>query len=432
MYKIAYGNNELFFDLPAGISAAIARLKKQTPIADVKNALSESLAQPIDSPVLPDLAAGIKRVAIAVTDASRSCPHQLLLTPILSQLHKAGIKNDNIHIIIAAGLHKASTKAEKQYLLSARIVNNYPVSDHIASDKNRLVSLGYTKAGIPISINKTAYESDLLISVGMLEPHQYAGYSGGSKTVAIGLAGADTICAMHSIDLLKQKRVALGNIADNPFRQALDEIAAAAGLKFCLNIIQNTDKEITHLAAGNPKGVFNVLAEYARSAFSFYIQHPYPIVIAGIESPKDANLYQLSRAAGYLAYNNRPAVTKGGVIILAGGCAQGIGEGKGEQGFYRLMRKFNNNPDELILRLETEKSIPGGQRAYVTAETLKHCRVIVVGSKYPKLFQDIGFIPADNISQAIQIAQDNLRYPVKKLLIVPQGTQTLIKSKSGF
>lgn len=427
MYRIAYGKQGLRFELPEEINACLADLSPSLAISDIAQGLRESLQQPLASPPLRELARPGDKVCLAITDASRPCPNKLLLPPILAELKHAGVKDKDICIIIATGLHRPSTKAERAAMLGTEILRRYRVIDHVATDSAQSQRVGQTKDGVPIIINKLAYEADLLVATGVVEPHQYAGYSGGGKTVAIGLAGEETIRYTHSLAMIKKDGVSVGNILNNPFRRAVEEIAKQVGLRFIVNVVLNKKQQVAHLAAGDSEAVFEALADKISTV---YVDHPYQVVIAGVGHPKGDNLYQLSRAASYIALNKNPAVTKGGIIILAACASEGIGGGLAERGFYELMSRATD-PDDIISRLEGNV-LPGAQRAYVMARTLKYCRVMVVGSRCPELVGQVGFIPAPDIPRALELASE-IAGGVDEVLIVPNGMQTLIsiREKNG-
>jgi nickel-dependent lactate racemase len=230
MYRIAYGKQGLTFELPEGIKVCQAALSPSPAISDIAYDLKESIQSPLSSPPLRELARPGDKVCLAITDASRPCPNKLLLPPILDELKYAGIPDADINIIIATGLHRPSTRAEKEAMLGTETLRRYRVVDHVATDMAQLEVIGQTEDGVPIVINKLAYEADLLLATGVVELHQYAGYSGGGKTVAIGLAGEETIRYTHSLAMLKKRGVSVGNVFRNPFRQAVEEIAGRVDL----------------------------------------------------------------------------------------------------------------------------------------------------------------------------------------------------------
>jgi nickel-dependent lactate racemase len=429
MYCIAYGRQGLSFELPEGVRVRLAVPDPHPAVPDIAQVLEESLRRPLASPPLRDLARPGDRVCIAITDASRPCPHKLLLPPILAGLRHAGVSDKDVYIIIATGLHRPSTEKEKEALLGDEIPRRYRLIDHLAAEPGQLEHLGRTEDGIPITVNRLAYEADLLLATGVVELHQYAGYSGGGKTVGIGLAGEPTIRRVHSLAMLERTGIGVGNVCGNPFRQAVEEIARAAGLRFVVNVVLNQRQQVAHLAAGEPRAVLAALADSVRRMSSVGIDRPCRLVIAGVGYPKDANLYQLSRAASYLAYGPNPAVAEGGVIILAAEDEEGIGGGLAEQGFYELMSRAAD-PNQVIARLKRDEGQPGGQRAYVMAQVLKICRVMIVGSRYPELARRIGFIPAEDMPQALGLARRMLGV-LDEALIVPRGMQTLVDVSAG-
>jgi nickel-dependent lactate racemase len=424
MYYVAYGEHNLSFELPEGVSGRVVCPDVPPVISDVDSAVRRGLCQPLNSAPLSELVHSESKVCLAITDASRACPLRLLLPPVLAELQHAGVQDKNITIVVATGLHRPSSQAEKEAMLGNKLLKQYRVIDHLATDRAQLSNLGQTQSGCPVIINKLAYETDLLVACGVVEPHQYAGYSGGSKTVAIGLAGEETIRFMHSIKMLEQSGVGVGCISGNPFRLTIDEIGRRAGLRFILNCVLDPEGCPVDLAAGEPGAVFNYLAEKSRQLSTINIKHPYKMVITGAGYPKGANLYQLSRAASYLAWRPKPVVVKGGLIILAARCEEGIGGGLAERGFYELMSQAEN-PAGIISRLKTGNSVPGGQRAYVMAQVLKHCRVILAGSRCSGPVKAVGFIPAKDMPQAFMLAQEMIGVQ-NEVLIVPQGMQTIV------
>ena len=202
-YSIPYGKEKIHFDIPKNFSINIIKTKSILPINNIYEKTLNSITHPINSTSLTNLVKGKNSVCIVVTDITRKCPDKDLLIPIIEILEKE-IKKENITILIASGMHKKMSLEEKIEKYGKSTCEKFKIIDHDASDDNNLTSLGITKSGNTIKISKIALEADLLISLGVVEPHQFAGYSGGYKTVSIGVADDKTISRTHSSKILKK------------------------------------------------------------------------------------------------------------------------------------------------------------------------------------------------------------------------------------
>jgi nickel-dependent lactate racemase len=214
-YTISYGKEQIIFKIPVGVKIDSVIPKQTTTITSIYKKTLEVISSPINSLPLLKLIEEKKSVCIVVTDITRVCPDKELLVPILEVIEKK-IKRENITILIASGMHKQMSYVEKVEKYGKEILDNYRVIDHNAKDENSLISLGNTKNGTPIKISKILKESDFVISLGVVEPHQFAGYSGGYKTVSIGLAGDETISFTHSSKMLMKPSIRVGKI---PFKK---------------------------------------------------------------------------------------------------------------------------------------------------------------------------------------------------------------------
>ena len=428
-YHVAYGRGEMYFSLPAGMRGTVVTSRELPPLEDPARAVKEALEHPIGSPRLRDMARPGQKVVIIFTDITRASPDHILLPPVLRELEEAGVRDEDITLLCGIGMHRPSTPEEKRIKLGADIVRRYRVMDHAPSDPAMLVDLGTTPSGIPLSVNKLAYEADLLIATGLVEPHQYAGYSGGSKTLAVGAGGEKMIEYTHGPHMLDHPGTRLGRIEGNPFQEAVIEAGRRAGLNFIINAVLDDANRIVAVRAGDPQAAFRELVRIARSIYEVPIDKQYDVVIGGVGFPKDANLYQASRAASYLYFAPTPVVRKGGIIIIAAQCPEGAGEGVGEQRFIKAMREA---PDvQAVLKDAREHGYPPGQqRAFVMAKVLEDCPVIVVGSEYPEIVRDAKMIPAATMEEALGMAAERLGRHLD-VLIVPHAMHTLPIVRGG-
>ncbi len=407
-----------------GFSFSVAEARAEAPLPDPASALADALKNPLGCPPLKVLAGKAERVCVVFTDSTRACPDRLLVSGILSELKEAGIKNQDITLLCGVGMHRASTSSEKIEKLGEDICNKYHVADHDARDPAGLVSLGETQAGIPIAVNRIAFESDLLIATGIVEPHQYAGYSGGGKTLAVGAGGEAFIAHTHGPRMVDHTGTRLGMIHGNPFQEAVQECARRARLALIVNVVLDHEKRIVKLAAGDPEKCFYSLVDSARRLFEVPIPGQFDAAIAGVGYPKDVNLYQASRAVSYLHFAPVPVVREGGVYILPAPTPEGAGEGIGERRFLDTM-KSAGDMSSLLAELRLKGYPPGAQRAFVMAKVMEKTSVIVVGSKFPEVARELHMIPARNMEEAFSRARSIIAETPIETLIVPHALLTL-------
>ncbi|MCF8146459.1 MAG: nickel-dependent lactate racemase [Deltaproteobacteria bacterium] len=422
MYTVPFGKNELHFDLPAGMTGATAVSLPANPIRDLEGAIAQALATPVDSPPLRSLANPRDRICIVFTDITRASPDHVLIPALLKELEAAGIPDHQITLLCGVGLHRPSTPEEKVVKLGQAVAHRYRIVDH--SPGEQIVDLGMTETGVPLTVSRLACEADLLIATGIVEPHQFAGYSGGRKTVAVGAAGEATIAYTHGPEMMDHPGTRLGKIEGNPFHEAVTEAARRAGLRFILNVVLDEEKQPVAVLAGDPEAVFSRLVAQARKIYEVPIPGQVDVVVAGVGFPKDANIYQACRAASYLHFAPVPVVRDGGVIIVPAPTPEGAGRGIGERRFFE---KMSGAPDMASLLKEMRASgyPPGAQRAFIIAKVLEKVDVIVVGSETPDIVRRVHMIPALDMDEAFRICAEKIGRRDLEALIVPHALLTL-------
>ncbi len=422
-YRVPYSKSFLEFTLPADMQATVVLSQPAEPVKDVPGAISAALAHPIGIKPLRELARPGTRACIVFTDITRACPDHLLVPALLGELEKAGVREEDITLLCGVGMHRPSTREEKITKLGAGIVKRYRVIDNEPQNPLALVNLGVTPGGMPVQLNRAVVEADLVIATGIVEPHQYAGYSGGRKTVAIGAAGEVLISYTHGPDFVDHPGTRLGHIDGNPFHEAVTEVARRANLRFIVNVVLYDDKRILRVLAGEPDQAFRELVTFAKSVYEVPIPRQYDIAIGGIGFPKDANLYQASRAPSYLFFAPTPVVRPGGFLIIPARCEEGVGFGVGEKRFLAAMRDAPNI--QFILDDARRNGYPPGQqRAFVMAKVLEQARVVIVGSECPDLVAACKMIPAATMEDALALASNELGQSCA-VLIVPHALLTL-------
>ena len=424
MYKVPYGKGGLAFDLLPGMKGTVICSQSMPLLADVSAEINKALVRPINSAPLREIAKKGGSVCIVFTDMTRACPDHLLIPPMLRELHKAGVRREDVTLLCGTGLHRPSTEDEKVTKLGANVVESCRVVDNTPQDPANFVDLRRGENQAPMSVNRTAYQADLLISTGIVEPHQYAGYSGGRKTLAIGAASEEMIGYTHGPAMVDHPGTRLGKIGGNPFHDVITESAKQAGLRFILNVVLDEAQRPVAICGGEPEAAFDALVRIAQKLYTVPVPHEYDVVIGGVGFPKDTNLYQASRAASYIFFAPTPVVKRGGVIITPARCDEGAGSGIGERRFYEELRSAPN-VSALLEKMRREGYQAGAQRAFIMAKVMEVNPVVIVGAEHPDVVKDTKMVPAKTMTDAFEFAVNHIGRPDLDVLIIPHALLTL-------
>ena len=324
-------------------------------------------------------------VTVVVPDVTRPMDPQATLDPVLRGLRDAG--TGSVQILVALGLHRPLETEELAPLTAlarrhgATLLQHDPHDKHVLVEVDRDVGLEVEGARrpLPAVIHRAVVEADRTVSLGLVELHQYAGFSGGVKTVAIGCAGAETIGTLHGLEYLRQEGTQVGGIAGNPFRAALERVAARLPPAWALQVVPGAQE----VCWGPVDEAFARAAQVAATHMLVNVgDRQWPVARARVEGPKGANFYQASRAATYLALVDRPALREGGLIVVEAPCPEGLGRGTGERACAEAMTLGR---ERLLAELRGEVEAPPGprggrQRAYVLAKSLTRFQVALVGA----------------------------------------------------
>ena len=376
-------------------------------VVGVRAAARQAAADP-HGPRLAELASDAEDAVIVVTDVTRATPDGVLVDALLAELERGGLDRERVTIVIGLGLHRPMTDDEIESMLgehSALAVNH---------DATEVVEVG-TVEGVPVEVNPRVADADLVLSTGMVEPHQYAGFSGGAKTVAIGAGGESLIRFTHGPEMLGREGVRLGRTEGNPFRETLDRAGDLLGLDFCLNVTHGP-AGVLGASAGDPRAVVAELADLGREALSVPVEGHFDAVIAGVGAPKDANLYQATRAATYVALGDYDPLRASGRIVVPAELSEGAGRGKGERRFYDRLSD-GESAESLYEEMQMGYE-PGAQRAFVVARVLSEYDIYVTNSRAPDVVEECLMCATEDASDAIE--------PGSEVLVVPDALNTLL------
>ena len=352
------------------------------------------------------------RVGIAINDKSRPVPYHMLMPPLVNALEVLGIPNASILFFIANGAHEQDPESLENYFLK-EYLNIYTFRQHNCLDEENLINLGSTTRNTPVFINKEFFTCDLKIAIGNIEPHHFAGFSGGYKTVAIGLAGKRTITANHK--LLLEPGSEPANFYNNPLRQDIEEIGKKTQLHFCLNCIMDKDKTIMHTFFDTPSRVMDLGIPIVKSMYAVNMKCEYDVVIVSAGGyPKDINLYQAQKALT----NASQICAKNGTILLLAECIEKIGNII----FEEYIQQFSD-PVDVIKDFTVSPFQLGRHKAFLIAKVLENHHIAIYSSINPEIIEKLLLYPVHDPELFIK----GIAKPKTKIAFIPEGEITIPK-----
>jgi nickel-dependent lactate racemase len=421
--RLAYGKEGLEVEVPEKNLAKILTMKSTPPLADPPGAVRDSLRQPIGCLPLDELARGRKNVCIVACDFTRPVPNKILLPPMLDLLEMSGIKKQNITILVATGLHRQSTPPELDMMFGADIQQRYTIVDHRASVLEEERFIGRTRRNTPVYIDERYCSADLKITVGFIEPHLMAGFSGARKVVAIGCAGEETIKTLHSPAFLDEPLCCEGSVDKNPLHHELLEIAHMAGHDFTIDVALDANKAITGVFAGHPQLAHAAGIEAVRKSVGATLPEPADIVLTTCAGfPLDLTYYQAIKGMTAAL----PVLKKGGVLILAAECAEGLGSER----FVSMATRFRT-AEEFEQWIHTHPVEVDQWQLQECAKATQRGEVVVVSSGIrPEQQKKLFVQTAASVEEALQRALYKAG-PNASIAVIPKGPYTLVDIDSG-
>jgi len=411
---LPYGKTEVCARIPTRNFLGTIQPKEKPPASDPNAEIEKALNNPIGTKTLDQIAKPDNTVAIVVDDVTRATPTHLMLPPLLNQLNRAGVKDENITVIFACGSHRPVTPEEVKKLIGEEILNRIKVVNHDYKAKD-LVFLGKTKTfGTKVYVNRVFAEADVKILTGDVGLHYYAGYGGGRKSVLPGVSGAETI--QHNHANLLHPKARTGVLEENPVHQDMVEAAKLARVDFILNIVTNSKQEIVQAFAGDMEQAFNEGVRVVDEMYKVPIEQRADIVIVSSGgNPLDINLYQAYKGID----NALNAVKRNGVIILVAECP----EGHGNEVFYEWTVKFKTLKD---MEKEIKRHfVLGGHKSYYLLKALQRVKIILVSVMPDYLAVNVfNLKTASAVNNALRDAFD-LEGTNAKVWAMPHGNLTL-------
>lgn len=423
--KFPYGKEYLIADIPENRYAGtlVSDMHEYKPEKSQQELVAEALANPVGTPGLCELARGKKKVVIIASDHTRPVPSKIIAPLMLSEIRK-GNPDADIAFLISTGCHRGTKREELIEKFGEEIVRNEKICIHDCDDAANLVKLGKLPSGGDLVINRMAAEADLLVAEGFIEPHFFAGFSGGRKSVLPGIASRQTVIYNHNAAFINDPHARTGILENNPIHRDMLYAARAAKLAFICNVVINSEKEVIYAAAGEVELVHKKGREFL-SSHCQVSRIPSDIVITTNGGyPLDQNIYQAVK--GMTAAE--ATVNEGGVIIMVAKS----NDGHGGESFYRTFKNQKDLNQMMIQFLETppEQTIIDQWQSQIFARVLMHSTVIYVSDAADEMVRDLHMIPAHSIEEAIGIADQILAtkgIQKAQILAIPDGVSVIVK-----
>jgi nickel-dependent lactate racemase len=412
---LAYGQGYLPVEFPKGRTTVIA--PSHTPgLANERAAVINALESPIGSRPLKDLIKPADRVCITFTDITRATPNDRIIPWLLE--HLAHVPRENITLLNQLGTHRPNTHAELEKMLTPSVVANYRVLNHEPENPSAHVQLGTMGDGTPALVNRLVVEADVRIITGFIEPHFFAGFSGGIKGIVPGTAALQTVMSNHGARNIGDPNATFGITEGNPLWEELRDAALRVGSSFILNVTLNEQRQITGVFAGDIVEAHKVGIEFVRQSAMQRVAAPFDIVVATNSGyPLDLNLYQGVKGMSAGARIIKP----GGLLILACECREGVPAGSPLD---KLLRSAGS-PEEILAMLATPGFMrPEQWQAQIQALVQRKAKVLVYSSLPDDVIRAAHLEPCHNIESAVKSELAKLG-PDSRVAVLPQGPLTI-------
>jgi nickel-dependent lactate racemase len=424
--SIPYGKTSVSCRLPEERVKGVlySRAHDYKPGVSEFELVRKALEVPIGSPPLRELARGKKRVAVITSDHTRPVPSAVTM-PLLLEEIRAGNADAEITILVATGMHRGMTKEEILARFGTKVFSRERIVVHDSRDEANLAFLGTLPSGGDLAINRLAMDCDLLIAEGFIEPHFFAGFSGGRKSVLPGIAGYPTVLANHCAEFIAHDRARTGVLDGNPIHEDMVFAAKTARLAFILNVVLDAEKKIIAAFAGN--------ADLAHRRGCGFLKElagvravPADIVVTGNGGyPLDQNLYQSVKCMT----SAEASINPGGVIVVAAECR----DGHGGAAFYDTFRDIRS-PEEVMKTIRArrrDETLPDQWQIQIYVRILMKHKVIMVASVPPEMIEHLGMIPAPSLDAALAMAGEVLGKKDASVTVIPDGVSVIVESMSA-
>ena len=418
--KLPYGRTHLTMELPDDQVNAVlkSRLEEYVPTLGQRELVEEALRNPIGSDSLERLAAGKGRVVLIASDHTRPVPSKVLVPPMLEAVRR-GNPDADITILIATGCHRGTTKTELIEKFGPEIVEKETIVIHDCAAEADMVTIGTLPSGGTLRINRIAAEADLLVSEGFIEPHFFAGFSGGRKSVLPGIAARETVYWNHNAEFIASDYARAGILEGNPIHTDMLYAARRAKLAFICNVVINARHQVVGAFAGDCEQAHIAGTEFLKGLCQCPKQEADIVITSNNGYPLDQNIYQAVK--GMTA--GEATCREGGVIIMVAAC----NDGHGGESFMKTMTQ-DLTPARILAQIQAtakKDTVPDQWESQILARILSKFHVVLISQADPELVKAMKMHPAADLGQALAIAEALLGR-AGSVTVIPEGISTIV------
>jgi len=422
--RFPYGKSEMIHDFSKEnvVSVLQSRIHSYSPSSCSETLVENAIENPIGSPKLSELAKGKRNVVIIASDHTRPVPSRWIIPSMLREIRK-GNPDAQITILIATGCHRNTTKEELVEKFGKEITDRETIVIHDCDDKGNLTNLGTLPSGGICKINSLAANADLLLAEGFIEPHFFAGFSGGRKSVLPGIAGRSTVLANHCAEFVNSPFARTGVLNDNPIHRDMLWAAKKAKLAYIVNVVLNESKEVIWAVSGDLEKAHQAGVDFLSSLCSVSPVFADVVVSTNGGFPLDQNVYQAVK--GMTAAE--ASVNKDGVIIMLAKSSDGIG---GEH-FYQQTSGDTSLEETMsqILSRDRGSTLPDQWQSQVLTRILMRARVVYVSELDKNTVEKMHMHAAKSVEEALDIAKKLLNKKDPSITIIPDGISVIVRTE---
>ena len=418
--ELPYGRRKVVTDIPDDRVEAllVSRVEDFNTDRSQGEIVSQALNSPLASKPLKELVKGKDKIVIISSDHTRPVPSRITMPVLLEEINK-GNPEAGITILVATGFHRPSTDRELEDKYGREIVNKVKIVNHDSRDKEQMIKIGSLPSGGELIINKLALEADLLIAEGFIEPHFFAGFSGGRKSILPGIASRETVLANHCSDFIAHKRARTGILEGNPLHEDMLYAAERANLAFILNVVLNGEKRIINAFAGDREKAHEKGCSFLASLAGVEKKEADIVVTSNGGYPLDQNIYQAVKSMTAA----EACCRENGVIIVLAECS----DGHGGESFYQTFARADSVQGimEEILARTAEETVADQWESQVLARILLKHEVILVSEVERELVENMYLHYAKDINTALKMAE-KIAGKKSKITVIPDGVGVIV------
>ena len=420
--KIPYGREQLSLEIEPEQLKAVLEPESKAP--EVKRTeqdiVRQALAEPIASPQLSEIASKAHRVLLITSGHTRPMPSKITLPILLDEIRSQN-PDVQVKILVATGFHRLTKPDELIARFGQKLCDKEEIIVHDSRDKKHLVFKGKLPSGGELWLNDLVDWADLIVAEGFIEPHFFAGFSGGRKSILPGIAGTATVLANHCAAFIASENARTGNLQDNPIHKDMLFAAEKVGLAFILNVALDANKKIIRAFAGHPDKAHRLGCQFVSRRAIVRRQLADIVITSNGGYPLDQNIYQAVKGMT----SAETCVREGGVIIMVAACE----DGHGGEAFYRWFAeaKIPQEVTAKIARIAQKDTLPDQWEAQILARVLTKCTVILVSNFCnPEVIRTMHMLQAPDIATALKMAREKMGEKAD-ITVIPDGVSVIVE-----